>query len=74
MSEPLLDRLCRVSGLDREDVEFLAAFDDAQLTALIEAYEHGRDKRERDLKVAVDDGLKIVPFVVRPAVKKVLFS
>lgn len=74
MSEPLLDRLCRVSGLHREDVEFLAAFDDAQLTALIEAYEHGRDKRERDLKVAVDDGLKIVPFVVRPAVKKVLFS
>lgn len=73
MSDPLLDRLCRVSGLHREEIEFLATFDDEQLTTLLECYQHGHAKRERDLNKAVDNGLKVIPFMLRPAVKKVLF-
>lgn len=74
MSDALLDRLCRDSGLDREDVAFLREFDDEQLNTLIETYRHGREKRERDLKTAIDDGLKVVPFMLRPTVRAMLFS
>lgn len=74
MSDPMLDRLCRESGLRRDDVRFLKGFDDANLNALIEAYRHGHEKRERDLNAAVDDGLKVIPFLARGAVRKILFS
>lgn len=72
MSDAMLARLCAESGLSRDDVAFLGQFDDAQLSAFSEAYVHGRDKRDRDLAEAVDNGLKVLPFMLRPAVKKIL--
>jgi hypothetical protein len=74
MPDAPLDRLCRESGLSPEDVGFLAEFDDDQLDGLIDAYTRGRDKRERDLDEAVENGLKLVPFFLRTPVRKVLFS
>lgn len=72
MSEAILARLRAQSGLSRDDVAFLEQFDKAQLAALADVYVRGRDKRERDLAEAVDNGLKVVPFLLRPAVKKIL--
>lgn len=72
MSEALLDQLCRESGLERTDVAFLAGFDDAQLADLIAACTHARDRRERDLGQAIDNGLTTVPFMLRGAVKKMI--
>lgn len=74
VSDALLDRLCRETGLNRDDVAFLGGFDDAQVTAVIDACAHGRDKRERDLVEATEKGLGVVPFLLRPAVKKIIFS
>lgn len=74
MSDALIERLCEQTGLDPADVGFLREFSDAELSTLIEVYRRGKDKRERDLAKAIDDGLKVVPFLLRPAVKAALFS
>ncbi|TSD96072.1 hypothetical protein FOS14_17085 [Skermania sp. ID1734] len=74
MTESAIDRLCSETGISRDVVEGLGELDDTQLEVLRKIYANARDKREKDLLAATDAGLEVVPRLLRPAVKKVLFS
>ncbi|MBF6328125.1 hypothetical protein [Nocardia transvalensis] len=67
-------RLCEVTGVRREAVDALGALDDRHYAFLCEAFENARDTRERELSRAIDKGLTMVPGLVRPMVRRILFS
>lgn len=72
MSE--LDRLGRVSGVGRDDIEGLGALDESQYAALRTAFEHARDLRKRELDEAIDQGLHVLPRMARPIARRMLFE
>ncbi|MFD0000193.1 hypothetical protein [Nocardia sp. NPDC127526] len=72
MSE--IDRLCEISRVARADVEALGDLGEDRHAVLRAAYEHARDHRERELGDAVDNGLTLLPALIRSAVRRILFS
>ncbi|MBL1077025.1 hypothetical protein JK358_21745 [Nocardia sp. 2] len=72
MSE--IDRLTELTRIPRADLDALGDLDDTHHAALRAAFEHARDTRDRELDEAIDNGLTMVPRLVRPAVRRMLFS
>lgn len=72
MPDAPMERLCRVADLDPDDVAFLRRFDDEELTRLVEAVERAQRRRDQQLERAIDDGLTLVPKLLRRPVVKVL--
>lgn len=72
MSE--IDRLHDASRVPRADLAALGDLDEGHYAVLRTAFEHARDKRERDLSAAIDQGLTVVPPLARSAVRRMLFS
>ncbi|NMN94806.1 hypothetical protein [Antrihabitans stalactiti] len=68
------DRFCDATGIDRSEVEALGEISTADLAKFADLYERARDAREKDLNTAIDGGLGVLPRLLRPVVRKVLFS
>lgn len=68
------NRFCKATGIDRSEVEALGDIADADLAKFADLYERARDTRERDLNTAIEGGLGVLPRLLRPVVRKVLFS
>ncbi|GAB2541053.1 hypothetical protein [Nocardia heshunensis] len=71
MSE--LDRLVGVSTVARADIEALGQLDEGQYAVLRSAFERARDRRERELSAAIDSGLTLIPPLLRPFARRMLF-
>ncbi|MFE3187572.1 hypothetical protein ACFXHA_01100 [Nocardia sp. NPDC059240] len=71
MSE--LDRLLGVSRVARADIEALGELDEGQYAVLRAAFERARDRRERELSAAIDSGLTLIPPLLRPVARRMLF-
>ncbi|MCU1643789.1 MAG: hypothetical protein JWN03_4064 [Nocardia sp.] len=71
MSE--IDRLVTVSRVSRANLVALGDLDDDEYSMLRTAFERARDQRKRDLSVAIDNGLTLVPRLLRPAARRMLF-
>ncbi|KAA0023338.1 hypothetical protein [Antrihabitans cavernicola] len=72
MAESAMDRLCDETGLTRAGVEALGELDEGQLDTLLAAYRNAAATRKTELETATDDGLKVIPRLIRPAVKRLL--
>lgn len=72
MSE--LDRLSGISRIPRADIEALGELDEGRYAVLRAAFERARDRRERELSAAIDNGLTLVPPLLRPIARRMLFT
>ncbi|AYF78078.1 hypothetical protein D7D52_34425 [Nocardia yunnanensis] len=72
MSE--LDRLVEVSRVARADLEALGELEEGQYAMLRGAFERAGAQRERDLNAAIDNGLTLVPPLLRRVARRILFS
>lgn len=72
MSETAIDRFCGETGVSGATVEALGDLDDTQIEVLLDAYRKAAADRSAELKAAMDDGLRVVPRLIRPAIKRVL--
>ncbi|WP_157535158.1 hypothetical protein [Nocardia inohanensis] len=72
MSE--IERLSSVSRVPHADIAALGDLDEGEYATLRAAYEHALQLRERELSVAIDKGLGIIPKLLRPAARRILFS
>ncbi|QLY28444.1 hypothetical protein [Nocardia huaxiensis] len=72
MSE--IERLSALSGVARGELEALGELDEDQYRVLRQAFERAQETRQRELDEAIDGGLTMVPRLVRPAVRRMLFS
>ena len=68
------DRFCDATGIARGEVEALGDVADTDFAKFADLYERARDAREKDLNTAIDGGLGVLPRLLRPVVRKVLFS
>ncbi|MFB7715813.1 MULTISPECIES: hypothetical protein [unclassified Nocardia] len=71
---PELDRLHDASRVPRVELAALGPLDEGHYAVLRTAFEHARDKRERELSAAIDKGLTVVPPLARAMVRRILFS
>lgn len=69
-----LDRLSDISGVSRENIEALGSLDESHYGLLRAAVERARELRERELNEAIDQGLSVVPAMVRPMARRILFG
>ncbi|MVU78614.1 hypothetical protein GPX89_15330 [Nocardia sp. ET3-3] len=69
-----IDRLVEVSRVPRSDIEALGELDDSHYTVLRTAFEGARDRREQELNAAIENGLTWVPRLLRPVMRRILFS
>jgi hypothetical protein len=68
------DRFCEATGIDRGEVDALGDVADADFAKFADLYDRARDTREKDLNTAIENGLGVLPRLLRPVVRKVLFS
>lgn len=69
-----IERLCEVSKVSRAEIEALGELDDSRYAVLRTAFENARERRTQELGEAVDNGLTMLPTLVRLAVRRMLFS
>ncbi|MCX5045907.1 hypothetical protein OG921_22315 [Aldersonia sp. NBC_00410] len=74
MTETAIERMCRETGIDRATIAGLGDLDVDDIDRLREAFLAAQRKRDADLTAATEDGLRVVPRLLRPAIKKILFG
>ena len=74
MADSGIDHFCSETGIARSTVEALGDLDDAQFALLTAAFQEASDRRATELDTATNDGLQVVPRLIRPAVKRFLFT
>ncbi|MEC3917610.1 hypothetical protein [Nocardia sp. CDC160] len=72
MSE--IERLVDISRVPRAHIEALGELDEGQYAVLRAAFERARDRRERELNAAIDNGLTLVAALLRPVARRMLFT
>lgn len=74
MGSAQIARLSLATGVAPAVIEALGELEDGQYAVLRESFERARATRARELDRAIDNGLTMLPALVRPVARRVLFS
>ncbi|MGF6884297.1 hypothetical protein ABIA39_005532 [Nocardia sp. GAS34] len=74
MGSAQISRLSLATGVAPAVIEALGELEDAQYAVLRESFERARATRARELNRAIGNGLTMLPALVRPVARRVLFS
>lgn len=69
-----IQRIAAAVGLPEADLAFLADLDAGGVTRLADRIEAAGPERDREVDEAIESGLKMVPRMLRGAVRRILFA
>ncbi|MDX1511400.1 MAG: hypothetical protein R3249_08635 [Nitriliruptorales bacterium] len=69
-----IERIARVAGLPAAELAFLEELDPTEVARLADRVEAVGPERDQAVDAGIEGALKMVPRMLRPAIRKVLFA